>query len=845
MGKRFRELTQTATDADFVEGNYFGVDTSRVTKKVPANLVAKASEQAALTTYVQNVADRFNVAEKSVNDVENAVYSYSDVAVNTTVSGYSIDPSTGLAVSNESKKIVKFAVTAGAKVKAVTTGYSQFQSSATVPSVAPANRIGDTYEGTTTVLTVPSGATFFVIACDTGETPHAYVPSSKPNANESKISSLASELDHVTGTSKVAITEGGYITTSGDSVDVSEVTANSNYCHVVVSCSPGDKFTVTGTGGSSPRLWCFIKADGTSLDKAVAGDTSTDKTITAPSASGYLVVNVDIRHDYSLYKGVITKNIEGEVEALEKNVSSGVNLFDKSNYNVINALINSSTKVLTSNSNCRSVWIHCSANQSYTVSKRLSERFVIGYCHSTPTAGMTLDYTVGGDSSTKSLTLCTASDTTYLVVFLYASTADTLTLDEILDTLQIQTGVIATALAGHTTIKDDVARAKIDNVVDVGKSFNLFDVNNYNVLNVTLNEATKKVVSNNNARSIYIPVAANTFYTVTKRASERFTVASCQTIPANDVSLTSVQAKNDTTSITIKTGASDAYLVALIYSAERDTLTFEQILNTLKIEKRVDGENIHNQPFTVLPNYIVNTMAYKPMAKPNKGYICLVSDDGAEELATYALPMVISKGVPLTMAVMSNSEVFDGGTLQAAVIDAVENHGCKIAQHGGVRWTTYTELRLRIFFETEKAFFDSLGLAVEGAVIPEHYGSNLIQAVAGGLYGVVRSGYSGYDADGVAGELHDYYDHYTSGEGSNLYGLSSFNPSNDLNESKDAIDYAYANAKVVIVYWHENALDATKKANIEGMIDYAKTKGLEFVTLGQLAHLIDLQRTSV
>ena len=57
MGKRFRELTQTATDADFAEGNYFGVDTPSVTKKLPANLVAKASDVASLelqTTSIDN-----------------------------------------------------------------------------------------------------------------------------------------------------------------------------------------------------------------------------------------------------------------------------------------------------------------------------------------------------------------------------------------------------------------------------------------------------------------------------------------------------------------------------------------------------------------------------------------------------------------------------------------------------------------------------------------------------------------------------------------------------------------------------------------------------------------------
>ena len=54
MGKRFRQLTQTATDADLVEGNYLGVDTLNVTKKVPANLIAK---QSALETTNDNVTE--------------------------------------------------------------------------------------------------------------------------------------------------------------------------------------------------------------------------------------------------------------------------------------------------------------------------------------------------------------------------------------------------------------------------------------------------------------------------------------------------------------------------------------------------------------------------------------------------------------------------------------------------------------------------------------------------------------------------------------------------------------------------------------------------------------------
>lgn len=56
MGKRFRQLTQTATDADFAEGNYFGVDTPSVTKKVPVNLIAKQSSVAALQTKMGNIS---------------------------------------------------------------------------------------------------------------------------------------------------------------------------------------------------------------------------------------------------------------------------------------------------------------------------------------------------------------------------------------------------------------------------------------------------------------------------------------------------------------------------------------------------------------------------------------------------------------------------------------------------------------------------------------------------------------------------------------------------------------------------------------------------------------------
>lgn len=81
MGKRFRELTQTATDADFVEGNYFGVDTPSVTKRVSANLVAKQSSVAALQTKTMNISASIapEFVPNSTNAVANELYMHEGV----------------------------------------------------------------------------------------------------------------------------------------------------------------------------------------------------------------------------------------------------------------------------------------------------------------------------------------------------------------------------------------------------------------------------------------------------------------------------------------------------------------------------------------------------------------------------------------------------------------------------------------------------------------------------------------------------------------------------------------------------------------------------------------------
>lgn len=247
-----------------------------------------------------------------------------------------------------------------------------------------------------------------------------------------------------------------------------------------------------------------------------------------------------------------------------------------------------------------------------------------------------------------------------------------------------------------------------------------------------------------------------------------------------------------------------------------------------------DYIKFEKEPLTNLPNYFLNNLSYKPIGSLDRGYLCLSCDDGAEELATYTIPMIEAKGVPCTFSLWSTSAVL--ANYSADVVDAIENHGCELAQHGNQIWAeedgaiAFTEEKLYSFFDKEQAVWDSLGLVPKSAVCPAHYNNALVRAVAGGRFGVVRSGIDYAD---------NHYAYYTSGARSNLFGMSSQNVNGgSLDYWKSVIDYAYDNHKIINLYWHDWDLSAEQKTILEAVIDYAKTKGITFCTLGEIAHIL-------
>lgn len=278
-----------------------------------------------------------------------------------------------------------------------------------------------------------------------------------------------------------------------------------------------------------------------------------------------------------------------------------------------------------------------------------------------------------------------------------------------------------------------------------------------------------------------------------------------------------------------------------IYRSKGVVFDSPDTFNIVETNNR-DLLRMKHEPLRLMPDYITDTLSYRPIGSLSKGYICMITDDGTAGLASYTIPLAISENIPMTFAVMKGSEVFADASMTATVLDAVNNHNCSLAQHGGKLWDLMSEIDLNNFFDDEKAYFDTLGVELRGAVIPQHRTNSLVKAVAGARFGVVRSGYtglgpsSGGDVDN--GSIRNYYDYYTSGARSNIYGLSSYNcayASTAYNHA--AVDYAKANNKIMVVYFHEFDTYAEQQAVVEDLISYAKTIGLEFITLGDIPTL--------
>ena len=146
---------------------------------------------------------------------------------------------------------------------------------------------------------------------------------------------------------------------------------------------------------------------------------------------------------------------------------------------------------------------------------------------------------------------------------------------------------------------------------------NLFDKNNYNLLSGYFDATKKYLSSSTGASSIYINIKPNYYYTINKIQSARFIVgvSDAEKIEHRTV-FTDVIADNNSTNITIKAGPSSKSLAVFLYNSAYDTISLEEILNSLIIIRGKTLQLSHNNAIDVIARNTNDEIKNCLMAQP-------------------------------------------------------------------------------------------------------------------------------------------------------------------------------------------------------------------------------------
>ena len=149
--------------------------------------------------------------------------------------------------------------------------------------------------------------------------------------------------------------------------------------------------------------------------------------------------------DYEQYVGGIPSPNPDYPQEIKRVVGRTCrNLFDKDHANILNAFFGSS-RIIESGAATRTLYIPIEPSKTYTVSKIKSTKFRVMTTTSIPENNLTGEDTYIANDTGNSITITTTANSQYLCVYYYNSNNDTLTEQEILDTIQIEEGNSATA----------------------------------------------------------------------------------------------------------------------------------------------------------------------------------------------------------------------------------------------------------------------------------------------------------------------------------------------------------------------------------------------------------------
>ncbi len=144
---------------------------------------------------------------------------------------------------------------------------------------------------------------------------------------ENALQEVKGNLDTITSCKAIPLTSGVYYVTNGSSVNLADPKTDASWDSAVFACTAGDEFCLGGTAGSTPRLWCFAKSDGTIISNAAGSSSANNLVLTAPVDSSYLVCNFLTSFARFLYKGI---PVYHEVELIYGSINDLVTLNSES-----------------------------------------------------------------------------------------------------------------------------------------------------------------------------------------------------------------------------------------------------------------------------------------------------------------------------------------------------------------------------------------------------------------------------------------------------------------------------------------------------------------------------------
>ena len=186
--------------------------------------------------------------------------------------------------------------------------------------------------------------------------------------------------------------------------------------------------------------------------------TSHNQVITMTSNTKYVRLSVGTYY-YMVDTPLIQNKIVVDNETFTETIKVGTEVDDKSKVNVLHSKnlfdkntmvldginISSSTGAVQSATNNASILIKVKPNTIYTLSKTAGARFVAGTYPTVPIAGTTTLSNYIANNSGSSITITTGASDNYLIAWVWYGNGDTLTEAEMINSVQVEEGSVATS----------------------------------------------------------------------------------------------------------------------------------------------------------------------------------------------------------------------------------------------------------------------------------------------------------------------------------------------------------------------------------------------------------------